>query len=108
MSDTPENPISPQIEVESEVEEDMKTTEGSEGSEGLDIVQIEEEDGSVELTVPGEKRAKFERKVQKETEQFQKEAARSGLTGLTLQECVVGSMFASRFRSMPDPLSEVN
>jgi len=97
---------SSQIEGEKEMEEEIPATEESE--EGLDVVQIEEEEGSVELTIPGDKQKKFVKKVGKEMEQFQKAAAKSGLTGLTLQECVVGSMFASRFRTMPDPMSEVN
>lgn len=74
------------------------------------MLQLEKDqaDSDDSVKMPGEDRAKFEKTVKKETETFVRQSAKSGLSGLSLEECVVGSMFSEKFQFMPDPLSEVN
>ena len=51
--------------------------------------------------------SKVQRRIKKETAQFEKESARAGLSGLTLEEKVLGVSFGSAFQAMPDPITEV-
>lgn len=76
----------------------------------LKVLKLEEDqrDSDDSIIAPGDEKEKVEETVRKETEMFVKQSAKSGLGGLSLEECVVGSMFSQKFQFMPDPLSEVN
>ncbi len=75
----------------------------------LKILKLEKDqrDSDDEVLVPGDQRERVEKTVKKETDMFVKQAAKSGLSGLSLEECVTGALFSDRFQFMPDPLSEV-
>ncbi len=73
----------------------------------LKIEKDQDSDSECELSVPPEKKDKFERAKARETELLTKEATKVGLGGLSVEEMVVGAMYTRKFEGMPDPISEV-